>query len=355
MKYLKLLLIFIPVSIVCRLLQLDGSIIFVMTCLSIVPLAIIIGNATEQISFYTGPKIGGLLNATMSNIPELLIGLFAVMAGRYSLVMASMAGSIMGNVLLVLGFSVFFGGLKYKFQSFNKAIARANFTMLTFAAISFIIPLAFKHATEGTESFNKGIPVLSLGISLILIITYLLGLVFSLVTHISIFTQRDEESHKDEEGSPKWKLSSSILILSAAAVLVAVQSEALVSTVEQVVRTFGIPEAFIGIVLIPILGNVAENASAIIMAVKNKVDISVEIAVGSSMQIAMFVAPLLVIISFIQGHPMAYVYNFFEVVSMLIGICMAVYVFQDGKTNWLEGIQLIGCYIILALAFFYLY
>lgn len=353
MRYLNLLLVFVPATLVARFVGFNESLIFFMSCFAIVPLAVIIGDATEQISLYTGAKIGGLLNATMGNVPELLIGLFAVIAGKYTLVMASMAGSIIGNILLVLGFSIFFGGLKYKFQYFNKTVARSNFTLLAFAAISIIIPFTFKYATRANANATNGLTVLSLGVAVSLIILYVLGLVFSLVTHRSVFVKHQEQEDEDEE-IPKWKLSFAIAVLAVATFFVAVESEMLVATVEHAVHEFGLPEVFIGIILIPILGNVAEHASAVIMAIKNKVDISVEIAVGSSMQIAMFVAPLLVISSFILGKPMVYVYSFFEVVAMLVGIGMTTYVFQDGETHWLEGVQLIGCYVILGLAFFFI-
>ncbi len=351
MKYLNILLVFIPVTIIARLMEMNQGIIFIMSCFSIIPLAVIIGNATEQITLYTGPKIGGLLNATMANVPELLIGIFSLKAGLYTLILASMAGSIIGNILLVLGFSIFLGGLKHKFQTFNKGIARSNFTLLFFAAISIIIPFAFNYTFRGYENFNNSIKYLSLGIAVMLVTIYILGLVYSLVTHRNAFTEHDEHEDEEEE-KPVWSLRKALIILAASAFFVATQSKTLVATVEHAVVQFGMPEVFIGIILIPILGNVAENASAMMMAWKNKVDISIEIAVGSSMQIALFVAPILVIISFIIRHPMPYVYSTFQVVSILIGIGTSIYVFQDGKTNWLEGAQLIGCYFILALAFF---
>lgn len=350
MKYLNILLIFVPATIVARFTGVNEGLIFFMACLSIIPLAVIIGDSTEQIALYTGSKIGGLLNATMGNVPELLIGIFAVKAGMYSLVMASMAGSIIGNILLVLGLSIFLGGLKFKFEDFDKSMARSNFTLLTFAAIGIVVPFAFKYATMGSKTYDSGIQIFSLGIAIILIVVYILSLVFSLITHRSMFIK----SKKEEGEKPKWSLTVSVIVLAIATFFVAIQSETLVATVEHTVTQFGLPEVFIGIIIIPILGNVAEHASAMIMAVKNKVDISVEIAVGSSTQIALFVAPLLVIFSFILGKPMEYVYTPFEVVGMLLGILMAVYVFQDGKTNWLEGVELVGCYIILAIAFFFM-
>lgn len=352
MKYLNMLLIFIPLSIAGRFMHINEGVVFLMACLSIVPLAVIIGDATEQISLYSGPKIGGLLNATMGNVPELLIGIFAVKAGLYNLVLASMAGSIIGNILLVLGFSIMLGGFKFKVQTFNRSIARSNFTLLIFAGMSIIVPFALKFTLGMNPEGARSSTLFSLDIAIMLLFIYILGLVFSLVTHKNVFAQHDDNN--DLEETPKWSLKKSVIILGLATFFVAIQSEALVATVEVTVKEYGLPEVFIGIIIIPILGNVAEHASAMIMAVKNKLDISIEIAVGSSMQIALFVAPVLVILSFLLGKPMEYVYHPFEVVSMVLGITMTVFIFKDGKTNWLEGVQLVSSYAILAVAFFYI-
>lgn len=359
MKYLNLLLLFIPVTIISSFLHLNQGIIFIFSCLSIVPLAVIIGDSTEQIAIYTGPKIGGLLNATMGNVPELLIGIFSIRAGLYGLVLASMAGSIMGNTLLVLGFSIFLGGLKYKTLSFSRTSAKSNFALLFFAAVTMIIPFAFNYSIKGHVNATKSITSLSLGIAIVMLLVYILGLVYTLVTHRDFFVKQNGASNENSNDfelveKPKWSLKKSIFILALATFFVAIQSETLVSTVEATVEQFGLPEIFIGIIIIPILGNVAEHASAMIMAVNNKVDISMEIAVGSSMQIALFVAPVLVILSFLTGNPMPYVYSLFQIVSVLVSIGTCIYMFQSGKTNWMEGIQLVGCYFILGMAFFFL-
>lgn len=354
MKYIKWLLLFVPISLVVNVLHVNEAWVFLAVCLSIIPLAAVIGNATEQLSLYTGSKVGGLISATMSNIPELLIGFFAVKAGLHRMVMASLAGSIMGNILLVLGLSILLGGLRRKYQYFDKSTARSNFILLMFAAMSVIIPFALKYAIDGhgKESINSGLNAISFSIAVILLFTYVSGLVFSLVTHRNVFTRQEEREEKTEK--PEWSLRYSIIVLALAAIFVAVESDMLVDTVGAVIRNYGLPEVFIGIILIPILGNVAENVSAIIMAVKNKVDICVEIAVGSSIQIALFVAPLLILTSFILGNPLIYVYDMFEIVAMVIGIGLSLFVFQDGKTNWLEGIVLLGCYILLGVAFFFI-
>jgi Ca2+:H+ antiporter len=324
--------------------------VFVMACLSIVPLAVIIGDATEQLAFYTGSKIGGLLNASMGNLPELFIGFFAVKAGLHDLVLASMAGSIIGNILLVLGFSVLCGGLTYDSQIFDRNIARSNFTLLCFAAISVTVPLAFKLANDGGGHVRDGLIAISFSMAVILLLIYGLGLVFSLVTHRNMFLEHDRNNGG---GQAEWSLAKSLCILALATLFVAIESEILVSTVETAGKEFGLPDAFIGIIIIPIIGNVGEHASAILMSMKNKVDISLEIAVGSSMQIAMFVSPLLVLASFALGNPLLYVYDPFEVVAMLTAILLSLYVFQDGRTYWLEGVLLILCYIVFGVAVYY--
>ncbi|MFZ4699059.1 MAG: calcium/proton exchanger [Candidatus Methylumidiphilus sp.] len=350
MKYLNVLLIFFPLAMICRYFHYADSPVFVMACLSIVPMAIIIGDATEQVAVYTGPKIGGLLNATMGNVPELFIGFFAVKAGLFGLVLASMAGSIIGNLLLVLGFSVLCGGLVYTSQTFDKSMARSNFSLLCFAAISVVVPLAFKLTNRESLHLNDGLAAISLAMACIMLLIYILGLVFSLVTHRNMFLESDRIDCVEE---PDWSLRKAVIVLGIATLAVAVASEMVVATVEKAGRDFGLPETFIGIVIIPIIGNVAEHSSAVLMSIKNKVDISLEIAVGSSMQIAMFVTPVLVLAGYALGKPMLLVYAPFEVVAIITAILLSLYVFQDGKTYWLEGVLLLFCYVLFGVAFFY--
>ena len=348
MKYLNILLLCIPATIIERfVLHADDSIVFITSCLAIVPLAVVIGDATEQIAIYTSPKVGGFLNATMGNVPELLISGFAVKAGLYSLVLASLAGSIIGNILLVLGLSIFFGGLRYKFQEFNKNIVRSNFALLSFAAFSIIIPFAFLNFSGETVS-EKSVQSFSLVLAIIMLGIYVVGLVFSMFTHKDIFHDAVED---DEPEEPKWKLRTGVIVLATATLFVAIMSETLVATVEVAAEKFNLSEAFIGIILIPILGNVAEHASAMMMSYRGKLDISIEIAAGSSMQIALFVTPLMVVLSAVLGNTMNYVYTPSELLGIVIGIVMAGFVLIDGKTNWLEGVQLFVAYIVLGGAF----
>jgi Ca2+:H+ antiporter len=351
LNFTHVLLLFVPASLLASHYHAGDAWIFGSSCLAVVPLAILIGDATEQIAGYTGPKLGGLINATMGNIPELFIGFFAVKAGLYGLVLASMVGSIIGNIMLVLGLSILVGGMRHKFQSFDRNIARSNFSLLCFAAVSLVVPLAFQITNEGQPNIEQGLTVLSFAMSVLLLLIYVLGLTFSFVTHRNLFVQYDNNGNGLEP--PEWSLRRSVTVLAIAAGLVALESEMLVKTVEGTVKDIGLPEAFIGVIIVPLIGNVAEHASAILMARKNKINISLEIAVGSSMQIAMFVAPLLVLISFTMGRPLIYLYDSFEVVAVLTGILIALFVFQDGETYWLEGALLLFCYVTFGIAFYF--
>ena len=349
MKYFYWLLVFIPITIAARFgLHLNDGIVFWLSCIGIIPLAAVLGDATEQISMYTGPKVGGFLNATMGNVPELLISGFAVKAGLFSLVLASLAGSILGNLLLVMGMSIFIGGLKFKFLPFNKNITQNNLTLLGFAGFSIVVPFFFKLA-GGEKTGSESMAKFSLALAIIMVALYSLGLVFSLITHRDIFL--DEVDDEEEEEVPKWTLRKGLIVMAAAAVAVAVMSEILVATVEGAAERYGLGEAFIGIILIPILGNVAEHASAVIMAYKGKINISIEVAVGSSMQIALFVTPLMIIWSAVLGTTMEFVYTPMELLGIIISVVLVTTVFMDHKVNWLEGTELIAAYLILGGAF----
>jgi len=348
MNKLYYLLILLPISFWLIYLKVSAPIIFIVSCLAIVPLVIMLSQSTEEITRHTGPKVGGLLNATMSNIPELMIGISTVRAGMYELVLYSMAGAIIGNILLVLGASILLGGIGRKYQYFDKYNARSNFLLLITCAFSIIVPFALSQSPKIT---HQSLINVSFFITLILLLTYISGLVFTLVTHKSIFITSSNEYISE---TSKNNIKKAVFKLVIAAVLIAIDSNILVAQIAELIINYNISEVFIGIIIIPILGNVAENMSAILMSIKDKVDISIEIAIGSSIQIALFVAPLLILLSFIIGNPMAYVFGGFEIVAVLASIGVSVFVFQDGRTNWLEGIVLMGGYIMLAVAFFFL-
>lgn len=347
MKILKYLLIFIPISIIGEFMHLPPTVMFVLAALSIIPLAGLMGEATEEISFYTGPKIGGFLNATFGNATELIISFFALKAGLFDVVKASIAGSVIGNILLVLGASMLFGGLKHKNQSFNKKVIEVSSSMLLFAVIGLCIPAIFTHTID-PKLLNTRYEGLSIVVAIIMFAIYILSLVFSFFTHKDIYSIENEE-----EGSSKWSLKKSIIILAIATILIAIESEFLVSGVDSITATLGLSEFFVGIILIPIIGNAAEHSTAIVMAMKNKMDVSVEIAVGSSLQIILFVAPVLIFLSLLFT-PMSIVFNQFELVSLIVSVLIVNRVASDGESNWLEGVQLLSVYLIIAAGFFIL-
>ena len=347
MKILKYLLIFIPISIIGEFMHLPPTVMFVLAALSIIPLAGLMGEATEEISFYTGPKIGGFLNATFGNATELIISFFALKAGLFEVVKASIAGSVIGNILLVLGASMLFGGLKHKNQTFNKKVIEVSSSMLLFAVIGLCIPAIFTHTID-PKLLNTRYEGLSIVVAIIMFAIYILSLVFSFFTHKDIYSIDHEE-----EGSAKWSLKKSIIILAIATILIAIESEFLVSGVDSITATLGLSEFFVGIILIPIIGNAAEHSTAIVMAMKNKMDVSVEIAVGSSLQIILFVAPVLIFLSLLFT-PMSIVFNQFELVSLIVSVLIVNRVASDGESNWLEGVQLLSVYLIIATGFFIL-
>ncbi|MDU6113279.1 MAG: calcium/proton exchanger [Paeniclostridium sordellii] len=347
MKILKYLLIFIPISIIGEFMHLPPTVMFVLAALSIIPLAGLMGEATEEISFYTGPKIGGFLNATFGNATELIISFFALKAGLFDVVKASIAGSVIGNILLVLGASMLFGGLKHKNQTFNKKVIEVSSSMLLFAVIGLCIPAIFTHTID-PKLLNTKYEGLSIVVAIIMFAIYILSLVFSFFTHKDIYSIDHEE-----EGSAKWSLKKSIIILAIATILIAIESEFLVSGVDSITATLGLSEFFVGIILIPIIGNAAEHSTAIVMAMKNKMDVSVEIAVGSSLQIILFVAPVLIFLSLLFT-PMSIVFNQFELVSLIVSVLIVNRVASDGESNWLEGVQLLSVYLIIAAGFFIL-
>lgn len=345
MKYLKYMLIFIPISIIGKLFDFSPTLLFALSALSIVPLAGFMGEATEEISFYTGPKIGGFLNATFGNATELIISFFALRAGLFDVVKASIAGSVIGNILLVLGASMLMGGLKFKSQCFNKRVVEVSSSMLLFAIVGLCIPAIFTH-TINSELLSTTYEKLSIFVAVIMFAIYLFSLFFSFHTHKDIYSV----DHTGESVS-KWSLKKSVMVLIGATVMIALESEFLVGAVEPMTEHLGLSSFFVGIILIPIIGNAAEHSTAITMAMKNKMDVAVEIALGSSLQIILFVTPVLLFLS-LFFTPMSIVFNEFELVSLVVAVLIANRVSNDGESNWLEGIQLLAVYLIIAAAFF---
>ncbi len=341
MKILNILLAAIPVSIILQLTNSSPVFIFVAACASIIPLSGYMGKATEEIAVYVGPRVGGLLNATFGNAAELIITVFALRAGLQEVVKASITGSIIGNILLVLGFSMFAGGLRHKTQKFSRAAAGMHTSMLLMAVTGLIIPAVFLGSSHGPKA-----ETLSLGVAALLILVYILSLLFSLHTHKDVFRPSQEHA-----GEPEWTKLKALIVLVVATVFVAVESEYLVEGIHAVVKTLGVSELFIGVIVIPIIGNAAEHSTAVMMALKNRMEISLEIAIGSSTQIALFVAPLLVFIGYLIGQPLDLLFTSYELVVIIMGIVITGIINLDGQSNWLEGAQLLAAYIIMALAF----
>jgi len=344
---LVLLLLALPLTLAAQLLGWSPIAVFSLAALGIIPLASYIGEATEDLASYTDPRIGALLNATLGNAAELIITIAAVQAGLLELVKASITGSIIGNLLLVLGFAMVVGGARHGVQTFNKQNAGRNAILLMLAVVTLTIPSVFSRsiAVEGSTK----VEALSIGVAIIMLVLYGLGL---------FDASRQEESpfsHKlSQSDLPDWSLRQVVLILAVSTLGVVWLSETLVHVAEDVINGLGISEFFLGIILVPLIGNVAEHLVAVQMAYKNKMDLSTEIAISSSLQIALFVAPLLVFISLLLGHPLQIIFNQFELLALLTGVVISVLVSSDGESTWLEGAGLLAVYLILGLAFFLL-
>jgi Ca2+:H+ antiporter len=327
--------------------------LFVCSALGIIPVAGWIGRATEALAARVGEGLGGLLNATFGNAAELIIAGIALSKGLINVVKASITGSIIGNVLLVLGLSILFGGTKYKEQRFNRTAARTSVISLSLAAIGLIIPTVFHRAADRSPGGWSSLveQKLSLAIAVVLFLTYFCMLGFSLWTHKHFF----QGAHRhDEESVRQWSRGRAITILLIATALVALLSEFLVGTIENVRDSVGLTEVFVGVIVVAIVGNAAEHSTAIVMAMKNKMDLTVGIAIGSSLQIALFVAPLLIFLSYLFGRPMDLEFTMPEVVAVVASVYILFQISGDGETNWIEGIQLLSVYVILGILFFYL-
>ena len=344
------LLIFVPIAIILELVQADYTLVFITSALGIIPLAGILGEATDALAHRAGSRIGALLNATFGNAAELIITIAAIRAGLLDVVKASITGSIIGNILLVLGLSVLVGGLKNGFQHFGRRGASVSVTMMAIAVIGLAIPATFAQAIEVRDHFS--VEYLSIGVAIALMLGYVLSLIFT-------FSQPERGKH-DVPGETSttehaaWSIQRALTILAVAVIAIAVLSEILVGAIEPLVKEQGLTELFVGIIVVPIIGNAAEHLVAVEMAMKNKMELSLGIALGSSMQVALFVGPLLVFISLIAGNPMTLVFNPFELVALIAAVLIAALIALDGESNWLEGAQLLIVYAILALAFFYL-
>jgi Ca2+:H+ antiporter len=353
MSVLAVLLLFVPAAIVAEFMHASPVVVFGLSALAIIPLSGYLGRATEEIAAYTGPTLGGLLNATLGNLAELIIAILALRAGLLDLVKASITGSILGNLLLVLGAAQLAGGLRHRTQRFSVALAGLSISLLVIAVIGLVIP-ALYHAThvDPTRALTRKV---SIGVAVLLIIGYGLSLLYSMGTHRSVFGESREvaaEAHAAEHGQ-RWSLTRAIVVLLVSAGTVGWLSEILVGSTEEAIRHVGLSEVFVGLIVVPIIGNAAEHSSAVLMAMRNRMDLAVSIAVGSSAQVALLIAPVLVFVGLAVGQPMDLAFSTFEVVSVALAVAVATSVVRDAESDWLEGAFLLLVYGMLGVAFFY--
>jgi Ca2+:H+ antiporter len=364
-----LLVPLIPVAIVLEIVGAGATVLFVTSALGVIPTAALMGRATEELAARSGPGIGGLLNVTFGNAPEIIIALFALNKGLHEVVKASLVGSILGNILLVLGASMLAGGLKRERQFFDRTAASAQSLMLLLAIAALVVPAIYELVegkglpAPGSEivNYDSTVEHLSLAVAIVLLVTYGFGLLFSLKTHRSLFNpqhapgefEAPEAEEEEEHGAP-WSIKKAVIALAIAGVAVGVMSEILVGSISEAAESIGLSEFFVGVIVVAIVGNAAEHWVAVLVARKNKMDLAVNIAIGSSAQIALFAIPVLVLCSFFLGpHPMPFVLNGFELGGIILAVLIATHVTNEGESHWFEGVQLLAVYAVLALGFYF--
>jgi Ca2+:H+ antiporter len=342
---LSWLLVFVPVSLLARLFSGPDLLVFFTAAAAILPLAGSIGRSTDELAKRAGPRVGGLLNATFGNVTELIIAIFLILDDQLDVVKASLTGSILGNLLLVLGISFLAGGIRHHEQRFNAQSAGIHATSLALAVTGLLMPALFV-LTSGRHGLLER-EVVSGTVAGVLMALYVAALVFTQVTHEHLFRSPAPAER------PEWSSRKAVVVLVAATALVALESELLVHALEPALQDLGLSKFFVGLILVPIIGNAAEHSSAVMFALRDKVDVTLEIAIGSSTQIALFVAPALVFLSLAVGHPMDFVFSTFEVAAVGLSTLIVALISVDGRSNWLEGAQLTGAYVIMAISFFF--
>ena len=342
----------LPAALILHFLHAGDIWVFTCSALAIIPLAGLMGKATEHLAEQMGESLGGLLNASFGNAAELIIAGMALRRGMFDVVKASITGSIIGNVLLVLGASALAGGLKYSRQQFSRVAATTQSTLLLLAAIGLVVPAIFHHTIAATAGADASEHSLSLAIAAILFCVYFLSLLFTLRTHKHLYVSAESAEGDMARGTRGWSRRKAFALLAAATTGVALMSELLVSTIESAGHAWGMSNVFMGVVLLAVIGNAAEHSTAVLMALRGKMDLALTIAVGSSLQIALFVAPGLVFYSHLIGQPMNLIFTPFEVLSVVLSVLVVSHVVADGESNWLEGALLLAVYAILALAFY---
>lgn len=363
---LYLIIIFTPIAVVLEFVHADDIIIFVIAAIALIPLAKLIGDSTEHLSIHYGTSLGSLLNVTFGNAAEIIIAIVAINAGLLDLVKASISGAILGNILLIFGLSILAGGFKYKEQFFNRENTGLQASMLFLAIIGLAVPTVLANTVnlEDGGSVNVenqvSIQILSDILAFLLLAVYIAGIIFTFFTHQQIFTQPVSREHHQEEKESKenhithWSKKKSFLLLGLSMAGVIVVSEILVGSVEATTEEFGFGELFVGAIIVGIVGNAAEHSSAIILARKGKIDLSIGIAAGSGTQIALFVVPILVIAGIIMNKPFTLVFTLFELATIFLAAIILNLISHDGKSNWFEGVMLTVVYIIIAIGFFFI-
>lgn len=354
-QVLLLLLVFVPITLVLEyFVHASATTLFLTSAVAIVPLAGIMGKSTEMLAEHVGAGLGGLLNATFGNAAELIIAIFALRAGLHDLVKASLTGSIIGNILLIFGLSALLGGRKFRTQTFNRTAAKLGSTLLLLSAVGLVIPSLLYYLRDGAEVGTAAAASgwLSLEISVVLIVCYILSLVFALRTHAELY-QGTAHAAGETHAAPAWSKGKSFAVLVGAAALVGWMSEILVGGAEEAAHALGMTEVFVGVIVVALVGNAAEHSTAVLVALRNKMDLSIQIAVGSSLQIALLIAPLLVFLSYAIGPaPIDLVFSPLEVVAVAVSVLVVGQIADDGQTHWMEGVLLLAVYVLLGLAFF---
>jgi Ca2+:H+ antiporter len=362
-NYVNFLLVTVPIGIVAGAMGWNPTAVFVINFFAIIPLAAVLSFATEEISLKLGETMGGLLNATFGNAVELIVSIIALKDNQIEVVQSSMLGSILSNLLLVMGMCFFFGGLRHRGitgagteQTFSSVMAQTTCSMMTLSSASLVLPAALyaildqSHSDEDEK--NRSILILSRGTAIILLCLYALYLVFQLRTHSNLFDAENQTAEEHAEETPNLGPIAAVSVLVVTTLLVAICADYLVGSIDYIVESAGISKNFIGLILIPIVGNAAEHVTAVVVAIRNKMDLAMGVAIGSSIQIALGVTPFLVIVGWIIGRDMSLHFETFETVAFAVSVLVVTYTVQDGKSNYLEGAMLLGLYIIIAVAFY---
>ena len=353
-----LLLVFTPIAVFLEFLHVGYVILFVVAAIALIPLAKLIGDATEHLATHYGSTLGSLINVTFGNAAEIIIAIVAINAGLLELVKASITGSILGNIMLIFGLSMIAGGFRHKEQLFNKENAGLQVSLIFLALIGLAIPTILSSTMiEGTDVENQSkIQILSDSVAILLLFVYVVGIIFTFFTHKHLFVlpHSDSGGEHNEHDHKHWSKKKSFLMLGVSMVGVIVVSEILVGSVEETSREFGFGEMFVGAIIVGIVGNAAEHSSAIVLARKGKMDLSIGIAAGSGTQIALFVVPILVLVGIVLGQPFTLEFTLYELVTLFLAAIIMNLIAFDGKSNWFEGIMLTSVYIIIAIGFFFI-